>query len=149
MSQKSYKGFYKLKNPNKYNGSHPIIFRSSWEYSVMKWLDENLNILKWGSETVIVPYSIYNGKEYENHRYFIDFDFTYKDGRKFLIEVKPKSQTISPKYRRSEKYIKECQTFIKNQYKWQAADIYAKKRGMIFEVWTEDVLKSKGIQLFK
>ena len=66
MSQKSYKGFYKLKNPNKYNGSHPIIFRSSWEYSVMKWLDENLNILKWGSETVIVPYSIYNGKEYEN-----------------------------------------------------------------------------------
>ena len=81
----------------------------------MKWMDENSNILEWGSETIVIPYSYFNGNDYETHRYFVDFNFTYKTGQKYLIEIKPKNQTIPPKYRRSEKYITECKTFIKNQ----------------------------------
>ena len=145
----SYKGLFKCKYRSKYVGSDPIIFRSSWEYCVMCWLDQNTNILQWGSESIVIPYILPDKKGGSMHRYFVDFNFTYKDGSKYLIEVKPKNQTIAPKYRRSEKYLEECKTFIKNQYKWLAAEKYAHNHKMTFEIWTEDVLEKKGIKLLK
>jgi len=43
---KTYKGLFKPKNPKKYNGdSTNIIYRSSWELRVMKWLDEHPKVV--------------------------------------------------------------------------------------------------------
>ena len=69
---KTYKGFFKPKNPSKYKGNPDnIIYRSSWERQVMKWLDENTNVIEWQSEEVAVPYISPVDNRY--HRYFPDF----------------------------------------------------------------------------
>ena len=44
---KTYKGRFIPKNPKKYGGDPTnIIYRSSWEHRLMKYLDENSNILE-------------------------------------------------------------------------------------------------------
>ena len=44
---KTYKGFFKPKYPQKYKGNAGnIIFRSSWERQVMKWLDIKMEIIR-------------------------------------------------------------------------------------------------------
>ena len=41
-----YKGFYKVKNRNKYKGNPDnVIYRSSWELLVLKWLDNNPSVI--------------------------------------------------------------------------------------------------------
>ncbi len=83
------------------------------------------------------------------HRYFVDLFIRMKDGKCYLIEIKPKAQTLPPKQksRKSKKYLREVMTYGKNQYKWKAATKFAHKRGMIFQVWTEETLKGLGIKL--
>ncbi len=50
-------GRYKPKNPNKYKGNPSnIIYRSSWELTVFRYLDNNPAIIKWSSEEFFVPY---------------------------------------------------------------------------------------------
>jgi hypothetical protein len=38
-------------------------------------------------------------------------------------------------------------TYIKNESKWEAATAYANKHDMIFEIWTEETLRSFGIKI--
>lgn len=133
---------FRPKNPKKYRGDVTEIWsRSSWERALMIWLDKHPACLAWGSEEVIVPYvSPVDGKP---HRYFIDFVVTMKgkDGlpKKFLIEVKPESQTRPPVVgnKKSRTILTEAMTYAVNQAKWDAADKYAKERGMQFVVFTE------------
>lgn len=125
-------------NPQKYNGDVTnIIMRSSWETRFANWCDKNPSIIKWSSEETIVPYRCPTDNKI--HRYFIDFKITVKDGRTFLIEIKPSKQTIQPVFpgKRTKKYLAESFYFIKNQAKWKAATEYAKDRGWEFKIITE------------
>lgn len=131
-----------LKNPHKYKGARPVTLRSGLEINwVMKFLDTHPSVLEWGSENVIVQY--YYPISKKRHRYFVDFwmKVLESDGkiREYLIEIKPKSQTVAPKVpkRKTRAYMESVMTYVKNQSKWEAAKAYAEQRGMIFKVITE------------
>jgi hypothetical protein len=114
---------------------------------VLKWLDENSNVIKYSSEEVIVPYRCKTDNRV--HRYFVDLKITFKNGDTYLIEIKPKKETLEPKKRAraSKGYLTEVLKYVKNISKWEAAHAYAVQRGWKFEVWHEDTLKGLGIRL--
>lgn len=145
---KYYSGRFRPKNIEKYEGDHTNVrYRSSWERAVLKWLDENPNVIKYSSEEVIVPYRCKTDDKM--HRYFVDIKVQFKGGITYLIEIKPKKETIPPKTRerKTRGYLIEVMTYAKNISKWESATKYAKDRGWIFEIWTEDTIKSLGIKL--
>jgi hypothetical protein len=124
--------------PEKYTGDPTnIIMRSSWETKVASWCDKNPSIVKWSSEETVIPYRCPTDQKI--HRYFVDFKITTTNGKTYLVEVKPSKQTQPPEYpgRRTQRYLVESLTFMKNQAKWQAADSYAKDRGWEFKIITE------------
>ena len=148
MAHKAYKGRFSPKNPAKYNGDPMnIIWRSTWELRVMKYLDENANVLEWSSEELIVPYiSPVDGMK---HRYFPDFVAKVRksDGviKTVVIEVKPKAQTKEPKVqsKKTKRYITEVTTWAVNQAKWQYARDFCENRGWEFAIITEEHLGIK------
>lgn len=133
----AYSGRYSVKNPSKYDGDPTkVIYRSLWERHAFKWCDDNPNIVKWSSEEVVIPYLYEVDRKY--HRYFMDLKLTTKNGKTFLVEIKPDGQTRPPKgARRTQRYLNESLTYIKNVNKWEAAEEYAKDRGWEFVIWTE------------
>jgi len=136
-----HKRFYKPIFPEKYAGDPTnIIMRSSWETMFASWCDKNPSVIKWSSEETIVPYRCpTDGKI---HRYFVDFKITVKEGKTFLVEVKPEKQTLPPVYpgKRTQRYLTESLIFMKNQAKWDAAKNYCKDRGWEFKIITEKEL---------
>lgn len=148
MSNHFYSGKYIPRNPSKYEGDPTnIIHRSLWERVTFKWCDTNTEVVKWCSEETVIPYMCKtDGKM---HRYFIDLKLQMANGNTYLIEIKPKSQTIPPiqPKRKTRKYIIEVMNYAKNISKWEAADEYAKSQGWIFQVWTEISLKNLGIRI--
>jgi len=127
--------------PEKYTGDPTnIIMRSSWETMFANWCDKNPAITKWSSEETIIPYRCPTDNLI--HRYFVDFKITLKDGKTYLVEVKPKAQTIPPVYpgKQTKRYLTESMMFIKNQAKWSAAKNYCKDRGWQFKIITEQEL---------
>ena len=150
---KTYKGHYIPKNREKYTGSTPVVYRSGWEMAVFKWLDANPKVATWGSETVVIPYQwTIEKQEFPNkyHRYFVDINFTTIDGRTYLVEIKPKSRTVTPK-KTGKNVARQVEAILehrKNLDKWEAAKKYAELKGWVFVVWTEDTLKSLGIKIF-
>ena len=145
----TYKGRYFPTNPKKYRGNpNQIIYRSLWERKVMVYCDKNDAIIEWGSEEVMVPYlSPMDGKI---HRYFPDFYMKVRqaDGstKKFIIEVKPKSQCKQPvknPKRRTTKWFNEVKTFAINQAKWKSAREFCEDKGMEFKIFTEDHINPK------
>ena len=145
----TYKGRYFPTNPKKYKGNpNQIVYRSLWERKVMVYCDKNDAIIEWGSEEVIVPYlSPMDGKI---HRYFPDFYMKVRqsDGstKKFIIEVKPKSQCKQPvknPKRRTTKWFNEVKTFAINQAKWKSAREFCEDKGMEFKIFTEDHINPK------
>jgi hypothetical protein len=137
----SYKGRFSPKNPKKYNGdASNIIYRSTWELRVMKWLDDNPNIIWWASEELPIPYR--SPIDNKIHRYFPDFivKVKRKDGlvMTYVLEVKPESQTRQPvRKRKTKRFIEESVTYAVNQEKWRAADIFCQEHGWQFKVITE------------
>ena len=144
----AYSGRYKVKNIGKYAGNPSNVkYRSLWERQVMRWLDDNDSVMRWNSEEVVVGYKCKTDNRL--HRYFVDLYIQMKDGKEYLIEIKPKKQTLPPKQptRKTKKYLNEVLTYGKNISKWEAAKAYAHKRDMTFQVWTEDTIKGLGIKL--
>ena len=133
----AYSGRYSVKNPSKYEGDPTkVIYRSLWERHAFKWCDDNPNIVKWSSEEVVIPYLYEVDRKY--HRYFMDLKLSTKQGKTFLVEIKPDGQTRPPKgSRRTQRYLNESLTYIKNVNKWETAEEYAKDRGWEFVIWTE------------
>ena len=133
----AYSGRYKPKNPKKYKGDYTkVIYRSLWEKHAFKWCDNNSNVIEWSSEEVVIPY-LYE-VDHKYHRYFMDLKIKMKDGKVFLVEIKPDAQTRPPTgQRRTKRYITESLTYIKNMNKWTTAQEYAKDRGWHFVIWTE------------
>ena len=127
--------------PEKYTGDPTnIIMRSSWETMFASWCDKNPSVIKWSSEETISPYRCPTDNHI--HRYFVDFKITVNTGKTYLVEVKPYKQTQLPEYpgKRTQRYLMESLTFMKNQAKWEAATNYAKDRGWGFKIITEHEL---------
>ena len=142
------KGLYKPKFPEKYKGNPcNIVFRSSWEYKLMKYFDLSGNIVQWQSEELWIPYR--SPIDRKVHRYFPDFLICVvdKNGNKTtkIIEVKPKKQTIPPKLKSNgtkptKRYLTEVMTYGINSAKWNAAKDYCSDRKWEFLIFTEKEL---------
>jgi len=132
-------GIFVPKNKEKFLGSKAI-YRSSLELRFMKFCDNNQNVVKWGSENVVIPYL--NPLDGKIHRYFVDNFVQIKEGEKikrYLVEIKPSKQLLPPttKYRKKSNLIYEQTMYITNQAKWQAAREWCNKKGLEFIILTE------------
>jgi len=145
MREKKYhQGIFNPKNPNKYKGNpNNIVYRSSWELKFMRYCDLNEKILEWGSEEFFIPYL--DPTTNKVRRYFPDFIVKIKENsgniKKYLIEVKPKKQTLEPKKTKGKQqktYINEVLTYNKNLAKWKAAEEWCKDHLIEFKIITEE-----------
>lgn len=137
MSLKFSKDLYKIKNPEKYVGVKNPIYRSSWEFTVMNFLDNNPNVEQWSSEPLKIPYrDPLTGKQTV---YVPDFLVRYKDrqnkSHSELWEVKPAKQTLREKVGKNPY---DQAQFVKNQAKWSAAAQWCQQQGIGFRILTED-----------
>jgi len=142
--KKGYKGKFKPSYPKKYKGDPTnIIYRSLWELKFMNWCDKNVNVIKWSSEEIIIPYI--SPVDRRPHRYFPDFYVESRSttgrSKKRVIEVKPYAQTQQPKRRKGSRYLTEVRTYGVNVAKWKAAREYCRDRKMEFMILTEKELK--------
>jgi hypothetical protein len=134
-------GIYTPKNPKKYMGK-TAIYRSGLECKFFMFCDNNPNVVKWGSENVIVPYvSKIDGKW---HKYYVDNYVEILEGNtvvKYLIEIKPHKQTKKPEVKKGKKksslLYEQTQWIINAEGKWPAAEKYCKDRGWKFLILTE------------
>jgi len=141
-----YKTKFIPKNPTKYIGdSNKIICRSLWERKFCKFLDENVNILRWSFETLRIPYV--SPIDNQVHVYLPDFiiEKRSKDGQveTMVVEVKPYKQTQKPKIgkRKSKQSIlNENVTYAINTSKWEAAKTFCDKHSWKFILLTEKEL---------
>ena len=142
----SYKGKFTPKNPDKYLGdAKNITWRSLWERNCFRWIDANPNIVGWASEEIVIPYLCLTDKKM--HRYYPDIFFKTKDGKKFLIEIKPSKETQPPKQsKKTRRMINETLTYVKNTSKWAAAEKFCQDNGIVFQIWDENILESLGIK---
>lgn len=144
-----HQGILKLKNPKKYAGDpENVVYRSSWECAVYKWLDNEPNVITWGAEELHVPYL--SPVDQKIHRYFPDVIAKVKTPTGlsiFMIEIKPFGQTQppAPQKRKTKRYLKEIATYAVNQAKWEQASKFCKERGWTFRVITErDIFGSQN-----
>lgn len=129
--------------PEKYVGDpNSIMFRSSWEVKVMKWLDDRDAVLKWGSEELKIAYL--SPKDNKVHQYIPDFFALIKDKdgnvKKHLIEVKPRHEA-DEKFAKHERSKEALEV---NKAKWKAAKIFCDNNGMEFRVLTEQSIFHQG-----
>lgn len=138
-------GEYRPKNPEKYKGTLPIIYRSSWEQRVFYFLDTHPSISEWSSESIVISY-LYK-VDNKPHRYYVDVAFKALDKvgtlTYYIAEIKPYNQTIPPKPVTTKnpkavaRYNREALEWQKNQDKWEAARKWADQRGYKFIILTE------------
>lgn len=144
MSLKFSKGLYKIKNLEKYIGNKEPTYRSSWEFTVMNFLDNNPSIQQWGSEPIKIPYrDPLTGK----HTIYVpDFLVVYLDKLQKkhaeLWEVKPAKQTLREKVGKNPY---DQAQFVKNQAKWAAAAQWCQQQGIKFRILNEgDIFHNPG-----
>lgn len=135
-------GIFTPKNPQKYVGKHSPRFRSSWEMTMMIFLDENDKILKWASEAISVPYR--NPLTGKISQYIPDFFVLYQNkyGQVVaeIVEIKPKKETLIE----SKTNARDRVVIAINQAKWAACTAYCKANGMTFRVINEDAIFHQG-----
>jgi len=136
-------GKFVMTAPEKYVGNKMPTYRSSWEFSFMRFCDTNKSIQKWASEAVQIPYKDpLTGRQTV---YVPDFFVQYVDKNSRvnteLIEIKPASQSI---FERVGKNKYNQLQYVKNQATWQAANMWCKKQGIKFRVLNENDLFHQG-----
>lgn len=142
-------GYFRPQNPEKYMGDPgQIIYRSSWEFKFLKWLDSSPSVIKYSSEPIGIPY--YSPLDKRGHVYYIDFfvKIGNSDGSEenWLIEIKPNkyvSPPTKPKRmtdKQTANYVYAAKQFIMNQAKFEAARDYALQKGIKFGIITENFL---------
>lgn len=149
------KGKFRPKHPEKYRGNvNNIIFRSSWELSFARFLDNNIRVLEWSSESIVIPYVKFTDNRV--HKYYPDFYVKYKDKnnniKQEIIEIKPAHEKTSAMFilesnfklmlpsRSKRKKTKEQQleAALINASKWAYAIEWCKKRNVAFKIITEN-----------
>lgn len=143
MASKFARGKFTMTNPGKYVGLKVPTYRSSWEWSFMRFCDTNESVQKWASEAIQIPYrDPLTGKATV---YVPDFFIQYVDKKNRilveLIEIKPASQTLIERVGKN-KY-NQAQ-FVKNQAKWTAATAWCRQQGIKFRVVNENDLFHQG-----
>ena len=133
-------GLFEMNNPDKYVGKKTPRYRSSWEWAFMRFCDNNPSVTQWASESIQIPYRHpLTGK---NTIYVPDFFIVYQSKGKRrgeLIEVKPNNQA---KFESVGKNRQNQAALIVNRAKWEAANKWAKHKGIRFRVLTEsDIFK--------
>lgn len=144
----SYKGLYTPLYPEKYIGNvKNIIYRSLWERKFCEYCDKNQNILSWASEEISIKY--FDPVLKRVRKYYPDFYIKVKEEndniKKYIIEIKPKKQTIPPKkpQRQTQRYLNEVYTYTRNQMKWESAKNWCIDNGFEFKILTEIELNIK------
>lgn len=146
MKTKSFRtGYFTPVNVEKYMGNvEKIVYRSSWELAMNRFLDNNENILRWSSEEIKIPYiKPTDGKV---HHYYPDYWIEYRnrDGVVVteIVEVKPSTQAKAPTTRGKARktILYEQTTYAINMAKWKAANDWCNQRGFTFRVITEKSL---------
>ena len=136
-------GKFRLKFPEKYSGTRMPTYRSSWEYTFMKFFDEHPSVSQWASEAVKIPYR--NPLTGKQTIYVPDFFIVYADkgGKQKveLVEVKPKNQSVKENLGRSRT---NQAHYIMNMAKWEAAKSWCKQKGIFFRVITEEDIFHQG-----
>jgi len=141
-------GYFNPKNPDKYKGKTPIIYRSSWERKFMIMCDTKEEVVIWSSEPVEIKY--WSSLDNKEHKYYPDFYMKVKKGEVFeeyLVEIKPEAQIRKPEppKKNSKKALKSykflAEQYIKNRNKYVYAKQWAEERGWKFIVLTENSLK--------
>jgi hypothetical protein len=136
-------GVYTPKNPEKYIGNHMPRYRSGWEFTFMQFCDNNKAVLKWASESLVIPYMHpLTGKR---TNYIPDFFVVYQNkfGKQLaeVVEIKPKKQSLIESRTASAK---DRAVVAINHAKWASANAYCRQYGFNFRVITEDDLFYKG-----
>lgn len=150
MADKKYKqGLYIPRHPEKYVGDiNKIVYRSSWEYHMDEFLDNNPNILRWKSEPIAIPYVHPFKKDKAGNpkiaRYFPDYWVEYKNKQgeiiQEILEVKPKKETKMSRARNPKSKLYEELTLQINIAKWKSAQDFCKSKGINFHLITESSL---------
>lgn len=147
-------GWYRLLNPEKfikpidelmksYKDGH-VNYKSSLELRAIRYCDWNSNVNKWSLEPFAIQYLKPTTGKF--HRYYIDLVIEFNNSEKFLVEVKPFSQTKPPKKPRklTDKsklnYVRSMETWLINQAKWTAAKQFCEANGFKFIILTEKEL---------
>lgn len=154
MSVKSYKGWYKLLNPEKfiipideYMQSYKdgcVNYKSKLELKAIKYCDYNKFVTKYSLEPFAIKYL--KPTDGKIHRYYIDLFIEFSTGKKFLVEIKPFSETKYPTKPKKQtqktimNYQKAIMTFAINESKWEAAKEFANSHNMKFIILTEKEL---------
>lgn len=131
-------GSYLAKNPEKYVGTHPIVYRSSWELAVMRMCDANPSIIQWASESIKIPYV--NPLTAKQSVYVPDFTVLFEDKngntKTEVWEIKPRKETFVAE----AKSQRDRLALAINAAKWKAAQKFCSKHGMQFRVINEDAI---------
>ena len=137
------RGKFTMKNPAKYVGTKTPTYRSSWEWSFMNFCDTNVNVQKWASEAISIPYRdpLTNRQTIYVPDFFIQYVDKFGKMSVELIEIKPASQTVLERVGKN-KY-NQAQ-FVKNQAKWAAASLWCKQQGIKFRIVNENDLFHQG-----
>ena len=158
-NEKYSQGKYNLINQIKYLGDPTTIwFRSSWEYKLYFYLDNEPRVLKWNVEGTTIPYEMMENNKWKTMRYYPDAycEIQRLDGsiRKTLLEIKPFAETQPPVYPKKvtakslENHEYRMKMFLKNLNKWKAAKIFCDKRGIDFHLMTEKFFDDHSVKIF-
>ena len=102
-------------------------YRSGWELSYMKFLDNNDAVVTYQYESIKIPY-VSNKKTGKVRRYIPDLLVEYSD-RCEMVEIKPSRRVDQ----------------VKNKKKFEAAREYCRINNISFVVVTEIELKALGL----
>lgn len=164
------KGFYKVVNLDKYMGTKPPMYKSSWELHTFVVFDRNPNILKWGYEAIPI---YYHHPFYQKMTVYLPDLWCHLRGSngndyKMMIEIKPNKFRCIPErpkeptrptkqtsnniskynkqfinYQKSlKRYEGNMKDFAVNAAKWQAAQAWCAKNNVIWKILDEDNAKN-------
>ena len=142
-------GYFKPSQPDKYIGDHSnIIFRSSWEFKFLQWLDQSPTVIAYASEPIGIPYL--SPLDQRGHTYYVDFYVVTRDTegieQKWLIEIKPDKYTKPPTAptrmtdKQTANFVYAAKQYVVNRAKFEAAREFASVKGLKFGVITENFL---------
>jgi hypothetical protein len=140
-----YQGYYDVVNKEKYLGTTPPSFRSSWEKKMCNFFDLGENTIRWGFECITIPYMFdLDGRV---HKYITDFYAEIKDNngdiKRYIFEIKPLKQCSKPippkinNQKAMKRFMYESKQYVMNQNKWKAVTAYCKNKNIEFKVLTE------------
>lgn len=131
-------GYFTIKNPKKYIGKLPVIFRSSWEHTFFSVLDNDPAVLQWASESIKIPYLHPITGKLANYIPDLLIVYLNKDMKQVaeIIEIKPLKETLD-EFAKSKK---DLLALAINKAKWEAAKAYCATNGLLFRVMTEEQL---------